>query len=310
MLEAMLTVGNQVVVMFIMLAIGYFCSKRKMITARGASQLTSVLLNFAVPALIISSMQQGADSIGIGNILMMFLLTLVAHALCIGVSYLLFRHEEERRRKVLRYGMIYSNAGFMGLPLVSGVLGAEAVGYASAYIVCATVVTWTHGYTLMSGARDHLLRKLILNPGILAFLAGMVLYLFSVHLPPVLSSLCDGIGALNTPLSMIVVGNYIARLKWKEMFADKNIYLASLFRLALLPIAFLGLAFLFRPEPMVLTVCLTLTAAPTAAGTVLFATQFGQDAKTGAKLVGMSTIFSIVTMPLIVVLCESLTGMI
>ena len=72
MLEAMLTVGNQVVVMFIMLAIGYFCSKRKMITARGASQLTSVLLNFAVPALIISSMQQGADSIGIGNILMMF----------------------------------------------------------------------------------------------------------------------------------------------------------------------------------------------------------------------------------------------
>lgn len=309
MFEAIMMVVDQVAIMFLMLAIGFACAKKGLITRRGTAQITSVLIYVVSPAVIVSALQSSGDTISVENLLWAGGMAILSVGLFILCSFLFFRKQEERRRKVLRFGLVYSNCGLMGLPLVQGVFGDEAVGYAAAFLAVFTVFLWTHGYIMMSGSHGSIVKKLVFNPGIIGFVVALVLFLFSLKLPTVLGTLVDSLSACNTPLAMIVVGSYVARLTFREMFSDRYVYIATALRLVLFPLILLAVSWWLHPDPLVFVTTLVLAASPVGANTVLFAVQFGSDAKLGVKLVAFSTLVSIVTMPLYTALAEWSVGM-
>lgn len=311
MTTAILTVSEKVLVLFLMMGVGYGCFKLRVITTRGSAQLTNLLLYIIGPCLIVSALQTDSGGIGMGEILLTVFLFLVGLIVLAFSSQLLFRDQHKDRAGLLRYGVIYSNCAFMGLPLVQSILGSQGVVYASACVVAFNLMTWTHGYLSMGGgggSRGQMLKKALLNPGTLSFAVALPLYALSIKLPPVLLQPIDAIGQMNTPLAMIVVGTYLAKLDLRQVFSDRHVYVVSLLRLLAVPFVFLLILLLVNPEPKMMVTLAVLMGAPAAANGVLFATKFRRDAELACKMIALTTLLSIITMPVLAVAAENLAG--
>lgn len=309
MLDATITVVGKIIILVLMMAVGFVCAKFRMITSRGASQITSLIVNIVSPCLIIMSFQTDVEGVSMAGIGITVLLTILGQGLAVIFSELIFRKDEEGRRGILRFAAAYSNCGFMGLPLVQAVVGDEGVVYASVYIVAQSIFVWTHGYITMSGgARENIAKKLLLNPGLIAIVIGLPLFAFQIQLPDILSTTMSAFSDLNTPLSMVMIGTYIAKLNFKEFFTEKEVYISALFRLVICPAAFL-LCLLFIPlQPSILISCVIVASAPSAGFTVIFAAMFGRDTKLASKTMGLCTLLSVFTMPFFTVMAEMMAG--
>lgn len=309
MIASILIMTEKVFVMFLMMGVGYICFKKRIITSRGAAQLTNLLLYIVGPCLIIAAFQADSDGVSTGKILLTIFLFLAGMIVTAVVMQLLFRKQAKGRAGMLRYGAVYSNCGFMGLPLAQAVLGSAGVVYASACVVAFNLLTWTHGYLILGGAaedRRQMLRKAMLNPGTISFAVGLPLYALSIHLPAPLLQTLDSIGGMNTPLAMIVVGTYMAKLNLREIFSDREVCLITLLRLIVVPMAFLLLLWLLRPDPDVMVTTALLMAAPVGVNAVLFAIKLGNDVQLACKMIALSTLLSIITMPAIAALAQKL----
>lgn len=308
MIASTLAVAEKVLVMFLIMGVGYVCYKKRIITSRGAAQLTNLLLYIVGPCLIIAALQADSEGVSTGKILLTILLFLTGMIAVAAAMQLVFRRQTRARAGMLRYGAVYSNCGFMGLPLAQAILGSAGVVYASACVVAFNLLTWTHGYIILGGAgedRRQMLRKALLNPGTISFAIGLPLYALSISLPEPLVQTLDSIGAMNTPLAMIVVGTYLAKLNLRDVFSDREVYLVTALRLVMVPVAFLLLLWLLRPDPVVMVTTALLMAAPVGMNSVLFAIKLGNDTQLACKMIALSTLLSILTMPAIAVLAQN-----
>ena len=310
MLAAFFAVAGKVLVLFLMIAAGYFCFQHGMVTSRGASQLTNILISVATPCVIISAFQIEGSGLNLQKLAVCTIAACVGHLGPIALSLLLYRKKPEKRKKLLRYAVVYSNTGFMGIPVVEAVLGESAVPYASIYVVVFNLFTWTHGYLSLTGERGGILKKALVNPGTIGLAVGLPLFLLGVHLPEIPLTVIDSFSALNTPLSMLVIGTYIARIPWKEFFSEREIFSVSAFRLLVSPALFLVLLYPFRIDPVIYCACALVSGMPAAANTVLFSVMVhNPHAKLASKIVAVTTLFSILTLPLVTIVAERLSGL-
>lgn len=303
-MESMLTVISKVGVMLLLILVGYVVSKRGMLTDRGTSEVNTLLLQIVTPCLIVNSFLTSEDSLSAGELL----LSVGTSALAIGLSILLsrcfFRKEPEGRKKVLQFAAAFSNSGFMGLPLVEGIVGSKGVMYGSFFIVVFNIFCWTYGFRMMSGGQKMSLKVLLLNPGIIGLVFGLPIYFLDLHLPAVLSEPVGFLAALNTPLAMLVVGSYIAKVELHSFISDLAVYKSAALRLLVAPGIFLGLLLLIRPEPNLFVTSVIQAACPAAANTVLFSVQYKRDSALASKTVAVSTVLSIITIPLLTILAQ------
>lgn len=212
-----------------------------------------------------------------------------------------------------RASVIYSNCGNLIVPLVSFVLGEEWVFYTCAYMMVSTVLTWTHMQTLLSGGRGSgNLKSIILNPNIIAIVIGLVLFFTGIRIPEVLETTIDGFGGAIGPVSMLVVGMLIGNMDLKWVFTRKRPYLISVFRLVVFPVITAVLfAFIVRLEihpdaRYILLVSLLAASAPVAVMVTQITQIYDRDARYASVINVMSVIFCIISMPLVVLLYESL----
>lgn len=297
MLQGMLTVAEKVLILFLMIGVGVVLAKKKVITDIGVGQINSLLLNIVSPCVVIKAFQIDRGSVPLSSLGWTVAMTALAFVLPILVTHFLFNKEPLDKSRVLKFSAIYSNSGFMGLPLVQAILGEPGVIYASIFIAIFNMVSWTHGYALMSGGQKQPLKKIVLNPGTLGVLIGLPLFLFSIDLPTPIYTVVDSFAALNTPVAMVCIGVYIASVKLKDAFTELRVYKACFFRLVLFPALFFVILIPFHP-PYLAFVSLTIQAsAPAAAVTSIFASKCGRDAALASKIVAISTLLSILTMP-------------
>ena len=303
-MESMLTVISKVGVMLLLILVGYVVSKKGMLTDRGTSEVNTLLLQIVTPCLIVNSFLTSEDSLSAGELL----LSVGTSALAIGLSILLsrcfFRKEPEGRKKVLQFAAAFSNSGFMGLPLVEGIVGSKGVMYGSFFIVVFNIFCWTYGFRMMSGGQKMSLKVLLMNPGIIGLVFGLPIYFLDLHLPAVFSEPVGFLAALNTPLAMLVVGSYIAKVELHSFISDLAVYKSAALRLLLAPGIFLGLLLLIRPEPNLFVTSVIQAACPAAANTVLFSVQYKRDSALASKTVAVSTVLSIITIPLLTILAQ------
>lgn len=296
-------VAVQVVIVFILIAVGFILKKCKLIDEYGSKQLTNILLMIVTPCVLINSYQKEFKPELALNLLMATVFTIVIHIIMIVISTLLYRKEDTKRYRINIFSAVYSNCGFMAIPLLTAVLGSDGVFYGSAYLAIFNIFYWTHGVCLYTGDRKSLsLKKAFFNPGVIGTLISLIFFFAGIKLPSVILQPVQYLAGLNTPLAMIVLGAYLANINFKNTFKKLSIYTVSLLRLIIFPVLSILLAKLMRLDETVATAVLISAACPTATVTTLFAAKFGLDAEYASEVVSISTILSIVTVPLIMML--------
>lgn len=305
-MDAFLSVILEVAVILILILVGYFTVKKGMFTKESLGSITSFLLYIVTPCLIVSSfLSAESGKLDGWTLLLAAVLPALSIVISIALSYLFFRKEPSGRRRVLRFSMIFCNVGFMGIPLVEGIVGSEGVLYGSFFIAVFNIFCWTYGYVMMGGGKVRL-KALLLNPGVIGIVIGLPLYLLDVPVPALIERPIELISALNTPLAMIVVGGYIAQVKLRAFVSDLAVYKMAVLRLVVAPLLYLALVWLLRPDETLLMSTVIQAATPVAANCVLFAVQYDSDAELASKSVAVSTALSVVTIPLLTVLVQAL----
>jgi predicted permease len=242
--------------------------------------------------------------VGLDSLLIYTGLAIASLGLSVLLSLPFFRKTPLERRKVLRFSMIYTNCGFMGIPLVEAILGSTGVVYAAIHCAVFYLFIWSHGVVLMSGEKRINFKKLLLNPGTIGIAVGVPLFILSIRIPSLIETPIENFSSLNTPLAMIVIGSYISRVELKELFTDIELYKLSVLRLLFVPAVAFVVLLPFGLDKTAATTVLLLTAAPTGANAAMFAAQFGADTKLGSKAVALTSILSILTMPIFSALAQ------
>ncbi len=299
MISNVLTVGNYVLILFILIGVGFVSNKTKILTRQGVKELTDFVLYLVTPCVIINSYQREFDPEMLTGLGITVLATVLSFAVNILLAHLLVRDRDAQREKTLRFGAVFSNCGYMSLPLQNALLGDAGVFYGATYIAIFQVMLWTYGVILMSGSVKNIsLRKIIVNPGVISTVLGMLMFVFSIQIPFTVVEPIRFLAALNTPIPMIIVGFHLAgaNLKVRGLSAWISIGL----RLAVSPLLMLLGLYLCGIRGVILTACVIAASAPVAAATTMFSEKFGADTGLSATTVSLTTLMSIVTMPIIV----------
>ena len=304
-----LIAAKQVLILYIMVAVGFICDKKGLFTEKTARGTNSLLFFITTPAIIIQSfMKTEFSKDSAVKLLIAFGGAVAVHLIGIGLSSPLFRKANPDRRVVYQFACVYGNVGYMALPLAQEILGSEGVFYCSVGVIAFNIFCFTHGIWLMTknqpGASGFKPKKLILNPGVISVLIGLPLFLFGIKLPEVIETPLSCVAACNTPLAMIVFGTYLANADLKTVFKDREIYLVALIKLAIMPLAIFGCYRLFGLTGAFLVAAMITASAPSANNTVIFTAQYGRDLNAASKTVTAVSLMSVITMPLIIALAQ------
>lgn len=301
-MEYGLIIGERIIIMFIILLIGFFCYKKGLITKQGTKPLSVVELNLVNPILIFMSYQKDYDSAMTHNLIWAFILSALSYAVAIALSYV-FISKKQKSFSVERFSIIYSNCGFIGIPLINGLFGAEGVLYLTAYITFFNFLVWTHGLMTMKEKIDFSSAlKALKAPSVIAIFLGLICYFTRLSLPTVPAQALQYISDMNTPLAMIIAGATAAQTNILCVFRKPRNYLICFYKLLAIPlIAFLVIR-LFNVPSIVCTTLTVAAACPVATTGIMFAITLNKDSEKCSELFTMSTLLSLLTLPLVTVI--------
>ncbi len=287
---------RQLMIMAIYMAVGYFLFKKRWVSVQGCKELGNLLLYIILPCAIVNSYRVERTPERTSGLLWSALISLGALVLSMAVSSLLFRE-----KRVERFGVSYSNAGFIGIPLVTSVLGSHAVFYISSFVALLNIFQWTYGVMVMTGSRDSVHpRQLIKNPIILSVCVGLLLFFLQPPLPEIAAGALSAFAAMNGPAAMLILGIYLAQVELKSVFNAGILYISSCVRLLLIPVL-TGLFLLFLPlEPTLRLAILVAASAPIGSNVTIFAQIHHLDYALAVREVCLSTILCVASMPLVI----------
>lgn len=308
MLDALMVVGGSVLTLFLLMSVGFLFGRLGLLSGETLSQVSRILLYVVTPCIMINSFEvertpetQGQFFAALAAMIGLYILYMV-------LSQLLFSREGLEHRGIFRFAAVYGNAGFMGLPLIQSALGDGAMISAVVGLAVFNTVTWTQGRALIGGRSELSLKKLALNPGILGFAGGLLLFFTGWRPPHPVDAAIGYLGSMNTPLAMVVIGGQMAQADLRKVFSTRKLYLVSAVKLLGLPLL-TALALLpFRVDPVVYTASVILAGCPTAGATSLFAQSMGKDSAVAAQQVTLSTLLCIATLPVMAVLAQLLAA--
>ncbi|HBT17272.1 MAG TPA: AEC family transporter [Firmicutes bacterium] len=294
---------NQVLTLFFILIIGFIARKKAVLTTSLAKGLTDLLLNVTAPLMIITSFQFEYSSEMLASAGKILAFSLFVHTFSLLIGMLIYNQYPENMRKVLLFTTIFSNCGFMGFPLLQSIYGKIGVFYGSIFVVGFNVFLWTIGVMIFTGNRDRAtLKKLFLNPSLIAVLLGMTTFILSLKIPGPVYTALEVIGEMTTPLSMMIIGSILAEIKLNEIFPGFAVYYGTLMRLVIIPWLSLLATNLLRFTPMLRGICVLSTATPAATMTAIFAQKYNGDSSFASRIIIISTALSIITLPLFILL--------
>lgn len=295
------TVFNQVLILFFIMIIGFIAKKSGIFNSTVNKKLSELLLKVTSPLLVISSFQVDFTQDILMNVLIVFAFAMSAHIVSILLGQVLFRRCDTESCKIMKFAAVYSNCGYMGFPLLASLFGNIGVLYGSVYIAAFNIFLWTNGVMIFSDTKKldrNTIKKVLLNPGIVSVVIGILLFIFSLKLPAPVASAVEMVGSMTSPLSMLIIGATIADCELKKLFRGWNLYYINAVRLILIPLlAFVVLKLVGLPD-MLLKVCVLVVAMPIATTTAIFAELYDSDSIFASRTVVFSTLLSIITIPL------------
>ena len=307
--------------MLVIIAIGYGITKLGMFSNKARSDATNIIIMIVLPCSIFNSFHKGMSPEIMIKCGIVLLISFGIQIFCFVLNKFIYRRIAHERRAVLQFATLINNASFMGLPILETVFGDAGLLYGSIVLIPLRIFTWTVGLSLYTGTKDKKsvdnekrstsglikeqikktwkkLKPLITHPCIWAVVLGFAYAFSPFTLPEFLSKAINSIGICNTALSMMVVGSILSDVNLKEIF-DKDCFYYSLIRLILIPLFAYGVLTLLRIDTLVASVTVLSTAMPAAMTTAMLADRYGRDAAFASKTILVSTVLSLVTLPLI-----------
>ncbi len=318
----------RVAILFVMMIPGVVMKKCKLCSDTFGKGLSNLVLYIAQPALVFTAYLRDFDSRILLNSLFVLALSVVTHLLFVAVATAAFKRAPDMPRRMLTFATVFSNAAFMAMPLVLSVLGGEAMMYASVYNITFNLFLWSFGVRVCTSKRDKNengvsddfefhggspIVKALLHPVTIAAALGLVFFILPIngYIPSLVTDSLDMLADLVAPLSMMVIGLRLPDVSLKGIFRDKHMYVFLALRHFILPLSVIGVMFLVSLSGAAIDsraykVLALMAAAPAATSATMFAEKFDCDAAYVSRLVVVSTILSIGTMPLMIYLAEFL----
>lgn len=306
-MELSLILLKQVGVMLLLICIGAVCFKSKLISLEGNKNLTNLVLYVVNPAVIIVSYHQTFTPHLFKGLAYALLLSAAGLLVFIGSSYLLLRGKNQDSIIIERINASYSNCGFMGIPLALALFGSEGVLYITAINTVFNILIWTHGVAAISKNKSEVsLKKIITNPTIIATVLGFLMFAFQIKIPGLIFNTLSYVNDMITPLAMFIAGITIANSNIIKALKKPRIYFVCAIKLLIVPIVFILLISLLPcpNETAKITTIVGLSCPSATIGTML-AIRFNKDSSYSSEIFGLSTILSIITLPVIVYIAKS-----
>lgn len=290
---------TQILAMYSIVLVGVFVYKKGFLSNATIKQLSAFLLRIVTFFLITNSFITQFKIEDTHDLFISTLLSLLVTVVLIIIAHIIYG----KRRKEDNFAVSFSNAAFMGMPLVNALFGSKAVLYIVPFFTIHIVAEWTYGVCILSGddpkSKNHLLKTLAVNPAVLGTLAGILILLFQIPIPKFLQNSLASISSINSPLAMVILGTYIAQLKLSDLARYKEIVLNVFIRLIFMPAVIL-LIFYFLPKQYqhIYQVMIIMASTPTAIATSMFVATYNLDTKYASTIITVSTILSALTIPL------------
>ncbi|MDO4539027.1 MAG: AEC family transporter, partial [Coriobacteriales bacterium] len=296
--------ANQIVMMFLLMSVGYALYRTRFLTEPGVAQMSDLVLFVANPVLIARALMRPFDAAVFEGALWVAGVSVVTLLVSVAVGYLAYRDPKDRHAAIGRFSTIFSNTGFIGIPLAQAMVGADGVFYVAVANTVQIVFMWTYGVVLASGDRSQVApRKVLTNPSLIAMVVGMLCFALSWEPPQLAIKALDSLGNLNTGLVMLVLGANLAKCRLTEVVRDLAVWKACGLRLLVMPLITLALLFVLpRVGIAAQTIVIMYQAMPVAAAASLFAHSYGRDGDFATAVVALSTLCSLATMPLMLLI--------
>ena len=289
---------SQLAALFLMILAGYISARADLISPQFRQKLSSLALNTAAPCIILSSVLESesgsadmAAAVGVGGFFVVLMIALAA--LLVRVCRV-----PRAQRGLDQLMLVFTNVGFMGIPVVQSIYGPTGVALLSMFILIFNLCFFSYGVLLISGGLS-LNPRALLNTCIVAALLALLFGLTGWHLPAPVETALSAIGAMNTPLAMMIIGASIAHSDLRAAFSSPRLYLVSLLRMAVMPLCILGIVAVLPIPRMLAGICVALAAMPVAGNCAMISDLYTPEDMTASQAVMLTTLLSAVTLPLI-----------
>ncbi len=297
---------NSQITILILILTGYALAKIKMLNGEFRNYLTDFVINFILPCNIIKSFLMEFNGQIMRDCLAVCVVSAVTQVLSLILGKAMYRHTDKMKQPSLQYGTMVSNAGFLGNPIVEGLFGAQGLLYASIYLIPQRIMMWSAGITCFTGSRGKgVLKKVLTHPCIVAVGIGIVLMVTQLQIPVWLDKPLSLAAGCNTALSLIVIGGILAEVNPRSIVNKTALYFC-LIRLIVIPLAVLGSCLCAGFDPLVVKTSTVLAGMPAPLTMAIMASKYGSDEKFAVSLVFLSTILSMITIPLLCLLMIAL----
>ena len=288
---------RQIAIMALLAAVGVYLSRKGFLSPQGTKNLGAILLRVIIPCVIVKSYITEFSRERLLELALSAGLALIGFILAMVISYLVFG----KRRRLENFAASFCNAGFIGIPLAQAIIGEEGVFYIAASVALLNLFQWTYGVYIMADRKDAISAKTIAkNPVVIAIVIGVVLFVSQIPVPGIVTSTLGYIAGMNTPIAMILMGTYLAKLPLKKLL-DKRAYGCVLFRLVIIPAVILLVFWVLPVSNADIALAAFLAAAtPVGANICVFAQQYDCDYEFSVVTVCLSTLLSVITVPLLV----------
>ena len=294
---------------FLLIAVGYILAKKGYFDKTTRTQLTNIVLMVILPCSIVKSFQIEMNKDILISTFMILIISFAIQLLYFVFNKFLYQNLDHDKKICCQYGTMVSNAGFLGMPIAQGVFGSMGLLYASIFLIPQRIFMWSYGLSLFAkNKQNHVLKQVLTHPCIIAIYIGivvMVLKSCGIELPTPINSTISAIAQCNTAMSMFVIGGILSDVNREEM-VDKDAFVYSFYRLIVLPLVIMMILRILHVTTLPANVCILLSAMPAASTTAMLAQKYDGNALFASKLVFISTLLSLITLPLITLLFQTI----
>lgn len=292
---------QQMGILFVYMMIGYVACKKEYFDQEFGKKLSWHVVNVANPMLAISAVVNNEEQIAKKDFYVTVLLAICFYAFFLILAQILPRLIGVQKSDIGVYKMMttFNNIGFMGFPVIAAAYGNGALIYAVPFSIMFNILCYTWGIQTLCGGGEKGNWKRIINIGTISGIISIVLFFMQIPVPKMICSLSAGLSNLTGPLSMLVIGISIAAMELKDLFTDVKLLKFALIKLLAVPVAAMLLVCQVIDNRLICEVFLVMMATPAASMCAMLSQQYGGDYELAAKGVALTTILSVVTMPIV-----------
>lgn len=290
-------------ILFVALAAGYISGKTGVIDVQVNKNLSTLIFMLLNPVQILASVMTGDRLLGNRELLLLTLVAAGCYIILILVSMLIPQLLRTGRKDagLYRFMFIFSNTGFIGYPVAHSLFGPSAVFYVSIFVLFFQLLCWSYGVQIVSGnGRFHWYWGILKSPCVIAALIAYFIYLTGIRFPVIISDSANFIGDVTPPLAMLVIGSSLSRVPLRQVFGNWRIYILFILKMIVMPIMVHSVLSLIIKNELILGVTTVILCMPVATNAIIISHQNGADENLAASGTFISTLLSIVTIPLVI----------